>query len=58
MSEQQNKSSNFSFYLGITGFIAGIILAFSDNYVIGIAGAVASAGLAYKAYSDKKASKN
>tara|TARA_Y100000034_G_scaffold125539_1_gene175408 strand:- start:237084 stop:237260 length:177 start_codon:yes stop_codon:yes gene_type:complete len=53
MSEKENKSSNYGLYLGIAGFIAGIILSFSENWIIGVSGALASAGVAYTSYKAK-----
>lgn len=43
--------------IGIIGFIAGIFFLFSKQYFIGISGSIASAGIAYKSYSDLKKSR-
>lgn len=53
-----NKSSvNLGLVLGIIGFIAGIGLLFTENWFIGLFGAIASAGIAYKGYQDSKNAK-
>ncbi len=48
------KNLNLGLVLGIIGTIAGILLIFMENYLIGIFGSIASAGLAYQSYNSKK----
>ena len=50
-----NKSIfNLAFIIGILGFIAGIILLFTESWFIGLFGGIASASVAYKGYQDSK----
>lgn len=50
-----NKTSiNLGLIIGIIGFIAGIGLLFTESWLIGIFGSIASAGIAYKSYQDSK----
>lgn len=57
MSEK-NTTANLGLIFGIIGFIAGIALLFTDSWLIGIFGGIASAGITYKGYQDSKVSKN
>jgi hypothetical protein len=57
MRKPRKKSPKLVLILGICGFIAGVILVFGENYMIGIFGGIASASVAYKAYQDSKALK-
>jgi hypothetical protein len=52
----KKNNPNYALYLGVAGFIAGIILSFSDNLVIGIAGAVGSAYVVYCSVQKRSAS--
>ena len=54
MDKNTTSTSKAKLTLGIMGFIAGIFLMFSDKYIIGIFGGIASAGLALKAFQDLK----
>jgi hypothetical protein len=57
MSEK-NTTANLGLIFGSIGFIAGVALLFTESWLIGIFGGIASAGIAYKGYQDSKASKN
>ncbi|OEJ99998.1 hypothetical protein [Roseivirga misakiensis] len=57
MNDKQKSSANVGLVIGIMGFIAGVILTFSDNWQIGLFGGIASLGIAIKGYQDIKASK-
>ena len=48
------KNFNLGLILGILGAIAGILLLFMGNYLIGIFGSIASAGLAWQSYNSHK----
>lgn len=50
------KSGKLALIIGILGFISGIILLFDENWLIGIFGSIASAGISYKGYKDSKES--
>ncbi len=54
MDKNKTNASKARLTLGIMGLIAGIFLLFSDKYLVGILGGIASAGLAIKAYQDLK----
>ncbi len=54
MDKNKTNASKTILTFGIMGFIAGIFLLFSDMYLIGIFGGIASAGLVLKAYRDLK----
>ena len=54
MDKSKRDATKARLTFGIMGFIAGIFLLFSDSYLIGIFGGLASAGLAIKAYIDLK----
>ncbi len=58
MSKKNKRSTNLSLIIGVLGFTAGIGLLFTDSWLIGLFGSVASAGLAYKGYQDSRKSKN
>lgn len=49
-----NTNYNLGLILGVAGTISGIVLVLMGNYIIGIAGGLASAGLAYKGYQQIK----
>ena len=51
------KKVNLGLIIGILGSIAGISLLFTESWFIGIFGGIASAGIAYKGYSDLKKQK-
>ena len=55
---KKNTTTNLGLIFGILGFIAGIALLFTESWLIGIFGGIASAGIAYKGYQDSRASKN
>lgn len=52
--QNSNKKSNLGLYLGVLGALAGIFLITQGDYLIGISGGIASAGLAYINYKAKK----
>lgn len=52
MNDKSKKKANLPLILGSVGFLAGIALAFGENKMIGIFGAIASAGLAYSGYKE------
>ncbi|WP_297764021.1 hypothetical protein [uncultured Muriicola sp.] len=54
MSKINRSNLNLGLILGILGCIAGIGLLFTDSWLIGIFGSIASAGIAYKGYQDSK----
>ncbi|MCE2612790.1 hypothetical protein LVD13_07385 [Flavobacteriaceae bacterium D16] len=58
MSKKRKFSPNLGLIIGVIGFVAGIGLLFTESWFIGVFGAIASAGLAYKGYQDSKESKN
>lgn len=58
MNKKHKKTTNLGLIIGILGFIAGIGLLFTESWLIGIFGSIASAGLAYKGYQDSRESKN
>ncbi|MEM7574505.1 MAG: hypothetical protein AAF433_16495 [Bacteroidota bacterium] len=58
MSNTNKNTFLLPMILGAAGFIAGIALVFMENRFIGIFGAIASAGVAYKGYQDWKATKD
>lgn len=51
-----NKNKQNGSKLGLIIGIAGVFLILSEEWFIGIAGTVASTGLAIKAYTDSKSS--
>ncbi|QBA64539.1 hypothetical protein EQY75_08375 [Muriicola soli] len=56
---KKNKSSiNLGLIIGTIGFIAGIGLLFTESWLIGIFGSIASFGIAYKGYQDSKEPKD
>ncbi|NJB71861.1 Kef-type K+ transport system membrane component KefB [Saonia flava] len=57
MNKNKVNASKMGLIIGIIGFIAGIFFLFSKQYFIGISGSIASAGIAYKSYSDLKKSR-
>lgn len=58
MSTKEKTSPNLGLIIGMLGVIAGIGLLFTESWIIGIFGSIASAGIAYKGYQDSKESKN
>lgn len=52
MSKQGKSTFNLALVIGVLGFICGIGLLFTENWFIGLFGAIASAGIAYKGYQD------
>lgn len=54
MSEKNKTTPNLGLIIGGIGFIAGIALLFTESWFIGIFGAIASAGIAYKGHQDSK----
>lgn len=58
MSNKTNISKNPALIIGVLGFMAGIGLLFTESWFIGIFGAIASAGIAYKGYQDSRESTN
>lgn len=58
MSNTNRNNFLLPMILGGAGFIAGIALVFTENRFVGVFGAIASAGVAYKGYQDWKATKN
>jgi ABC-type transport system involved in cytochrome bd biosynthesis fused ATPase/permease subunit len=58
MSKKQRTQINLGLIIGTLGFIAGIGLLFTESWLIGIFGSIASAGIAYKGYQDSRESKN
>jgi Kef-type K+ transport system membrane component KefB len=55
MNKKKNNWLSLPVILGTLGLIAGIALTLEGNWLIGIAGSIASAGLVYKGYQDYKA---
>ncbi len=58
MKDKNKNSLKMTLTFGIMGFLAGIGLLFSDSKLIGVFGAVASAGLIIKSYTELKKLKN
>lgn len=56
MAKNDNNGGKIAATLGTIGLIAGLFLIFSGDTFIGIAGSVASAGIAYRGFSDLKKS--
>ncbi len=56
MDKNRGNTSKMTLVIGVCGFVAGVFLIFSGETFIGIAGSVASAGLALKAYKNSKSS--
>jgi len=50
LMQKNKKKYNFGFYIGIIGALAGIFLTIQGNYFLGVAGGLASAGLAVMNY--------
>ena len=50
----KKNSINIGLVIGVLGFVAGIILLFTESWLIGIFGSIASAGIAIKGYQDMK----
>ena len=58
MSENKNNMPKvFLISIGIIGFIAGIFLTLNGNKIMGLAGSVASAGIAMKGINDLRKEK-
>lgn len=51
---KNNNNGKLALVFGILGTIAGIILIFQDNLMIGVFGTIASLGVAIKGYHDYK----
>lgn len=45
---------NLGLVIGILGFLAGIALLFTENWLIGIFGCIACAGITYNGYQNSK----
>lgn len=58
MSKKHRIQTNLGLIIGTLGFMAGIGLLFTESWLIGIFGSIASAGIAYKGYQDSRESKN
>ena len=58
MSKKNKMQTNTGLIIGTLGFIAGIGLLFTESWLIGIFGSIASAGIAYKGYQDSRESKD
>lgn len=54
MNEKKKTPFNLGLIIGIIGLFAGIGLLFSESWMIGIFGSIASAGIAIKSYLDRK----
>lgn len=54
MSKKNKIQTNAVLIIGTLGFIAGIGLLFTESWLIGIFGSIASAGIAYKGYQDSR----
>lgn len=53
MSEESKGKLNLGLVIGTLGFLAGIFLLFTDSWLIGLFGSIASAGIAYQGYRDR-----
>lgn len=51
---KKKTTGNLGLVIGILGLIAGIGLLFTESWLIGVFGSMASAGIAYKGYHDSK----
>jgi ABC-type transport system involved in cytochrome bd biosynthesis fused ATPase/permease subunit len=58
MSKENKRQINLRLIVGTLGFIAGIGLLFTESWLIGIFGSIASAGVAYKGYQVSRKLKN
>ncbi len=54
MNEKKGTILNLGLIIGVIGFLAGIGLLFSESWMIGVFGSIASAGIAIKSYQDRK----
>ncbi|MBT8281105.1 MAG: hypothetical protein KJO16_05970 [Muriicola sp.] len=54
---KNKSSSNLGLIIRSIGLIAGIGLLFTESWLIGVFGSIASFGIAYKGYQDSKESK-
>ncbi|WP_350287250.1 hypothetical protein [uncultured Croceitalea sp.] len=54
MTKNKGKGAKMGMVIGIIGFLAGIFLVIQENYLIGISGGIASAGLAWINYNATK----
>ena len=52
MSKKKKKSINLGLIIGLLGFIAGIVLMYEGEWIIGIFGSIASAFVAYLSYKN------
>ena len=58
MNENKNNMPKvFLIAIGIIGFIAGIFLTINGNKIMGVAGSVASAGIAIKGINELRKEK-
>lgn len=54
MNNRKNNAAKLGIGIGVLGLIAGILLSFSGNAFIGVAGSIASVGVAFKGITDLK----
>ena len=54
MNKEKKRTTNLGLIIGVLGLLAGIGLMFSESWLIGVFGSIASAGIAYKGYQDSK----
>lgn len=57
MAKKNKKRVNLGVVIGVLGFLAGIGLMFGDDWITGLFGAIASAGVAYISYKGQQAAK-
>jgi len=54
MTKTTKTPFNLGLFIGILGLTAGVLLIFQDQILIGVFGAIASAGIAYQGYVNSK----
>lgn len=54
MSEKKKNGFNLGIAIGVLGTLAGIYLLFTEQWLLGASGTVASAGVAYMSYQNSK----
>lgn len=54
MSKKNKKAANLGMILGLLGLVAGIFLMFGEDWITGVFGSIASAGVAYTGYKSSK----
>ncbi|MFP2994794.1 hypothetical protein ABN763_02740 [Spongiivirga sp. MCCC 1A20706] len=54
MDKKRKNSAKLGIAIGVLGLITGILLSFSGNAFIGVAGSIASVGVAFKGITDLK----